>query len=241
MCAISVYLGTKSSLTRLSQADCWLMDGTFDIMLRIMRQLFTIHGRINTEISPLVFCLMSSKSAKAYKAFFLRLTQLSHEFNISLNPKRIIADFEKASVAAAKIHFPSSEFKGCLFHFGQIIWRRVQSNHLVKKYGQNENFNLKIRMIKSLAFVPENEILDYYSVLNNNLKTDKDAKSISDWFQKNYIGNFSENAIEKIVNPKYPGSYWSVAGSETLYFPRTQNNVEAWHRRLQVNKELMMN
>lgn len=223
-------------MQRLSEADCWLMDGTFNVVPRIFRQLFVIHGRIGTEIIPLVFGLMSAKSKIGYESFFSELTRISNELNLKLKPRRIISDFEKASVAAARVHFPKSEFKGCLFHFGQIIWRQIQKKGFSVKYGENEVFSLRIRMIKSLAFVPPDEILDYYSELNNDLKMDKDAKIMSDWFEKNYVGVFPKTAIRKVVQPQYHCSFWSVTGSEKFHFPRTQNNAESWHRRLQVVK-----
>lgn len=89
-------------------------------------------------------------------------------------------------------------------------------------------------MLKSLTFVPPGEVLNYYSKLSNHLKRNKDAKKMCNWFAKNYIGNCSKNPLEKTVKPNYPATFWSVASNEELYFPRTQNNVEAWHRRLQV-------
>lgn len=209
------------------------MDGTFDVAPKIARQLFSIHGRIDTVVVPLVFCVMSHKTETAYELMFAELIRIASELNIHLNPLRIISDFEKESVKVAKKFF-LSEFKGCLFHFGQIIWRRIQKNRLATRYGRDEKFSLKIRMIKSLAFVPPDEISGYYLALSNNLKKDKDATIILKWFKKNYIGNFSANPLKKNVEPQYHASFWSITGSEEFHFPRTSNNVEAWHRRLQV-------
>lgn len=118
-----------------------------------MRQLFSIHGLLGNEIVPLVFCIMSSKSKAAYKEMFYELCKVACEFKISLNPRRFVSDFGKASVSGAKDFFPDAAFKGCLFHFGQIIWRRVQSEGCATKYGLSEDF--------SLAFVPPEEVLNY--------------------------------------------------------------------------------
>lgn len=100
---------------------------------------------------------------------------------------------------------------------------------LVKKYGNSENFALQVRMIKSLAFVPPSEIESYFKTLFTSC-VDDDVKNILTWFDKNYFtGNNS--------NPKYSPEFWSVhdhTTSETETFPRTQNSVEAWHRRLKV-------
>lgn len=136
-----IILGSKSNLQFLSQAKCWLMDGTFHVVPSIFRQLFTIQGKIDSETVPLIYCLMSSKSKLAYDEFFFNLHRIACEFSINLNPDRIISDFEIASVSSAKQFFPDAHYQGCLFHFGKIIWRRIQLERLATKYGNNENFS----------------------------------------------------------------------------------------------------
>lgn len=230
-----ILLGTISSLKLLAEAKCWLMDGTFEVVPSIMRQLFSIHGLIGNEIVPLIFCIMSSKSKEAYTEMFYELCRVACEFNISLNPLRFVSDFEKASVAAAKVFFPTAIFKGCLFHFGQIIWRRVQSEGRATKYGSNEDFSLQIRMLKSLAFVPPQDVVKYYAQLKPLF--DADAKKIGSWFETNYLtGDLAKkrNKSSKPAAPMYSPDFWSVIDTQTENFPRTQNSVEAWHRRLKV-------
>lgn len=133
-----IVLGTLENLKELGKCDLWLMDGTFQVVPSIMRQLFTIHGKIGDEIVPLIYIIMSSKSKKAYCECFFVICEIAVANNISMNPKYIISDFEKASIAAAKELFPSSLSKACFFHFGQIIWRRIQKEKLASKYGNNE-------------------------------------------------------------------------------------------------------
>ena len=43
---------------------------------------------------------------------------------------------------------------GCLFHFGQAVWRNVQSNGLSKKYSDDETFRLNVKKLIALAFAP---------------------------------------------------------------------------------------
>lgn len=226
-----ILLGTESSLKLLSEANCWLIDGTFEVVPSIMRQLFSIHGQIGNEIVPLIFCIMSSKSTEAYREMFYELCKCACEYNISLNPKKIISDFEKASVKAAKEFFPSTSYKGCLFHFGKIIWRRVQTEGLSRKYGNDEDFSMQIRMLKSLAFVPPEEISNYFKELQKVF--DKDAKTVGKWFQKNYITGNKKGRSSG--SPQYSPEFWSIfSSSQEANSPRTQNSVEAWHRRLKV-------
>lgn len=121
-----VIFGTKSSIQLLQQSDCWLVDGTFDVVPTIMRQLFSVHGRIEREVVPLLFCLMSKKSAVLYEAFFKRVIQIALEYGVFFKPNRIISDFEVGLVSAARKCFPDSQIRGCFFHFSQILWRRIQ-------------------------------------------------------------------------------------------------------------------
>lgn len=100
---------------------------------------------------------------------------------------------------------------------------------LVKKYGNHETFALQIRMLKSLAFVPAEEVAQYFESFEKKY-VDDDVKKICQWFKKNYVGQDGRHA-------RYLPQFWTVdnsSSSRTENFPRTQNNVEAWHRRLKV-------
>lgn len=218
-----VILGSRYSLQLLSEAKCWLMDGTFQVAPLFMRQLFAIHGKVGSEIVPLVFCIMSSKSEEAYKEFFYELCLLSVNFRINLEPDRIISDFEKASVKAARQFIPSAEYKGCFFHFGKIIWRQIQQKGMASMYGNSEKLSTNMKMLKALAFVPVNELDAYFNDLYETFNSKE--KEIGKWMKKNYIGSERRQ-------PSYKPNFWSVADSAK--FPRTQNSVEAYHRRLQI-------
>lgn len=136
----NIILSTKSSLQILSLSECWVMDGTFYVVPEIFTQLFTIHGKVGMEIIPLVFCLMSSKNKESYYQLFFNLLRISCNYGINLNPKIIISDFEKIIPTTVKMFFPEVITKGCLFHLGQIIWRRTQKNNLVVKYSKHKGF-----------------------------------------------------------------------------------------------------
>lgn len=126
-----IICGTKSSLQLLDESDCWIMDGTFDVVPTFMRQLFSIHGRVEGQIIPLVFCIMSRKSLTSYETFFIELIELARGCGIQLNPKRILSDFEIGIISAAKKYFPDTRLQGCFFHFSQIIWRKIQKERYI--------------------------------------------------------------------------------------------------------------
>lgn len=206
------------------------MDGTFEVVPHILHQLFTIFALVDGVVIPAVFCLMSCKSKVGYEKVFFELCGTMCFNGLDSNPKIIISDFEKGSVAVAKTFFPNTIFKGCFFHLGQIIWRRVQKMGLQKKYGECQMLSNEIRMIKSLAFINPNEISAYFDELKPTLSAE--ARTIADWFEKNYIGSKSRNGV--IKRAAYAPSFWSVKEQVNLYLPTTQNHAEAWHRRIKV-------
>ncbi|RGB21452.1 hypothetical protein C1646_634599, partial [Rhizophagus diaphanus] len=65
---------TVANLKQLELSSFWIMDGTFKTVPTIFKQLYTIHGSIggneNSQIMPLVYALMTSKSGKCYKGYF---------------------------------------------------------------------------------------------------------------------------------------------------------------------------
>ena len=68
--------------------------------------------------------------------FFYELHRIAADLNINFKPKQIVSDFERTIFLAAKEYFPETHFQGCLFHFGQNIWRQVQKSKLAAKYGR---------------------------------------------------------------------------------------------------------
>jgi hypothetical protein len=55
-------------------------------------------------------------------------------------------DFEAAAFNAVRNCFPNAQVKGCFFHFGQAIWRRVQRLGLVSLYNEAGHFADLINM-----------------------------------------------------------------------------------------------
>lgn len=65
--------GTKKSIKYLCDSTYWILDGTFKIAPNIFYQLFTIHCNVaptGNKIFPMVYCLMSGKSAAHYDKLF---------------------------------------------------------------------------------------------------------------------------------------------------------------------------
>ena len=151
---------------------------------------------------------------------------------MELNPDFVLTDFEKGSINAVKSEFPGAQNKGCHFHLGQSVYRQVRGAGLARLYGNDEKFSLLIRHIPALAFLSPLEIPDTFDEVKALLPSD--AEPIIQWFENNYVlGRIKRtlrNGTVQRHNPFYSPSMWSFFDNMEFAFPRTQHNVEAWHR-----------
>ena len=106
----------------LKKSDVIMMDGTFKICPPSFYQIYTIHGVIYGKSFPMIYIIMKNKTQSAYSLAFNFINR-----NININPKYILLNFEIAAINAARETFPHSKVQGCLFHFGQSIWKNLQS------------------------------------------------------------------------------------------------------------------
>jgi len=75
------------------------------------------------------------------------------------NPNTFQIDFEIGMIVSIRETFGyETSIRGCLFHFGQAIWRKVQYLGLVHDYNQHDEIKKTVRRICSLALVPKDQI-----------------------------------------------------------------------------------
>lgn len=83
-------------------------------------------------------------------------------------------------------------------------------------------------MLKALSFLSPTDIPEYFRDLK--AVATKDGLKIFNFFENNYVLG-KKNRKERSPVP-YPPTFWSVGSLVDDNLPRTQNTVEAWHRRL---------
>ena len=96
-----------------------------------------------------------------------------------------MTDFEKAAINALENNC-ISVINGCFFHLSQNVYRRVQVEGLSKNYQEDPEFALKIKMLPSMAFVPEMEVVDCFNLLMQDFP--ENAFNLAKYFEDNYIG-----------------------------------------------------
>ena len=111
-------------------------------------------------IFPCVYALLPDKRESTYSKLLRKLLEIQPD----LNPMNIMVDFEKAAIKSFEDNFLSI-ISGCFFHLSQNVFRKMQSEGLINQYQADGEFLLKLKMLPSLAFVPEHEVVDCYNIL----------------------------------------------------------------------------
>jgi hypothetical protein len=67
-------------------------------------------------------------------------------------------DFELAAQRAFEISFPGVIIKGCLFHFGQTLFKNLMKVGLKQEYADNEQLQTFFKQVFCLAVIPVESI-----------------------------------------------------------------------------------
>ena len=114
-----------------------------------------------------------------------------------------MTDFEPAIVSAIRQEFSRARHRECCFHFLQCIFRRIQAEGLQRRYETEVEFEMKMRLWSALAFVPTEDVVEAFEVLNgDNMPEDvveafevlsgdnmpEEAQGVIDYFEDCWIG-----------------------------------------------------
>ena len=187
-------------------------------------QLYTIHALHNSQVIPCVYALLPNKQQLTYTAFF----QVLRDAHDNLNPETVLVDFELGAINALRATFPDTELQGCLYHLSQCVYRHVQDAGLQARYAADDALSLVTRMLVAIAFVPVNDIIDSFELLQEELPNE--LQPVTDYFEDTFIGRPGIRNHRR--DPKFPHNLWNVFERVAAGLPRTNNNIEGWHRRM---------
>ena len=221
---------SDQGLELLSNSEHWFCDGTFKVCPEIFYQVYTIHALVNGRVLPCLFALLPNKNQQTYQIFFREISNL-----VPGIPQDILFDFERAAMNTMQLLLPNVEIKGCFFHLSSNIWKHIQSAGLQERYNEDPEFALHLRMLAALAFVPENNVIQYFNQLCDSIQQvyADDCVEILDYFENHYIGRFRRNAPRR--PPLFSLDIWNMFHRTQHELPRTNNSIEGWHRAFQAN------
>lgn len=123
-----------------------------------------------------------------------------------------------------------AEVIGCMFHFGQCIWRKIQELRLQKKYNNDSEFALQTRMLFALAYVPCKDVIASYENLINSAYYQENEETYAlllEYIEEVWVGKESRGNQRK--SPKFSIELWNHYQSVINDAPRTNNAVEGWY------------
>lgn len=207
------------------------VDGTFLLCPPLFAQIFVILARKDTHeekgpVFPVLYCLLPNKREETYLKLFNMVKALWPQ----LNPESFSVDFELAIHQAVRQVFPEAEIRGCLFHLVKNLRKHLSSCNILGMYNTDPEFALQAKMVTSLAFVPEEDVIDAITELENELP--EILEPILEWFTRNYIGRLRNNGTRAPAT--FPSAVWSVYFRTLNGRDRTNNFAEACHRKLQL-------
>ncbi|CAF1227763.1 unnamed protein product [Rotaria sordida] len=216
-----------NQLRILEGAEEILIDGTFKITPTIFTQLYTIHGVYRNNIFPLVFAVLADKQQQTYQRLINELKNLCP----SWNPKLIMVDFEKAAINAFQSSFGTATnsvgMSACFFHLQKSILRKLQDLGLKNNYENDSEFAYNVHKISALAFLQPSDVAQAFDDLYLSLPPI--LEPVMDYFEDSYIGRRRPNGR---ATPRFPIGLWNMHYRTINDLMRTNNQAEAWHRRL---------
>ena len=75
---------------------------------------------------PRVHCLTTKKDEQVYTKIFGHVISLARKLDLNLQLRRLTIDFEIATMNSFCCLFPTASVTGCLFHYVQSLWRKIQ-------------------------------------------------------------------------------------------------------------------
>ena len=151
---------TDQNLRILSEASTIYGDGTFYAAPQLYTQIYTFHAMYKGTMLPLLYILLPSKTAAVYQECLEELDRVLARKGLFLNPRKVLLDYELAAHRAWLQMRPNIEMKGCLFHFCQTIWRKLQTLGLSVAYKDDMQFQQWERMILALPLLPIGDVHD---------------------------------------------------------------------------------
>lgn len=132
----------------------------------------------NLKVFPLIYCLMTRKTADAYRAVF----KFVEERLFKMEPGEFMTDFEDGMRLAIRQHWPNVRIRGCWFHLKRAISNKCTSLGMGRVLKTNRNARKLKKMLGNIPLLPENQIVEGYSSIKDIAHKKKLSKSFGDLF-----------------------------------------------------------
>ena len=139
-------------------------------------------------------------------------------------------DYEAAAHKGFLEVYPDVHLSGCYFHLKQSVLRKVAELGLRQKYREEEEFNVQVKMMTALAFVPPEDVATTFEALSDAFPDEESTDCLLDYFKSTYIEGPVVRRRQR--PPKFPIDMWNHFTDATEKASKTTNCTEGWHNAL---------
>ena len=168
----------------------------------------------NFKQVPLLFALMCGKQRRDYKKILAKTKEI---LGVSFRLMEILIDFEASVWRAIPEIFPEVEIRGCIFHWGQAVWRKIQELGLQSPYTNDVDIHKYLRKLLSLPYVPAQNIDELLIRFYRKANGSPQLLQLLDYVKTTWI-----------TSSIWPLTSWCAFQPSI----RTNNDVVGWHCRL---------
>lgn len=227
-----IILSTKKNVKLFRHSDTIFSDGTFKSVPDQFLQLYTLHGVFMGVILPLVFMLCSHKTEQTYNTLYEQLKLYAASINVPLHFQHGVTDFELANMNALRRAFDGIQIHGCLFHFGQSLWRQLVNRGLREAYLNVEEPTVRHDLLELMAlpFIPLEDVVDTFDELVEEIH--EDVIDFAEYIERTYIRGTRARGRRRAVPPRFPPVVWNSYNLVMDDRQRTNNAVEGFHSKM---------
>ncbi|KAL3071304.1 hypothetical protein niasHT_032545 [Heterodera trifolii] len=167
----------------------WSLDGTFRSAPSQWTQAFIVGAYVDKRMVVCAQALLPGKNSRFYRE---ALSAIGNA--VASAPARIITDFEKSMMRAAREVFPEALQSGCNFHWAQCLFRKAKSLGIFNLFNGNDeeaeeerkNVHRTFRKVLTLALLPPMHVRRAFA-----LTTERAPLGMQTWLSyvaKTFIG-----------------------------------------------------
>ena len=94
--------------------------------------------------------------------------------------KTVVLDFEPALWRSVRhVVGEAVDHKGCVFHWTQAVWRKVQDVGLASAYRERDAVHRYVRRLMSLPFLPADDIVPAFEQIKQRAQSSRLLKLVS--------------------------------------------------------------
>lgn len=234
-----IVFGTRKNIEILCRSPIWFLDGTFKMSPTLFTQIFTIIGIRTRRIAdgedtplPFVYALLEGKHEAEYAEVLQVVKDAVARYRINACvPLKMMTDFEKAIHNACATVYPGVQVRGCFFHLGQAVYRKVQALGLQSRYNDPDDESIRnySHMLLALAYLPPSEVPRMFRELYDDSPDELDE--LYQYFNEIYVNGVPARGRRRAVAPRYTPITWNQYDTVIANSHKTNNVSEGWHNR----------